>query len=59
MSYQVNFKLFVPECEYWETEIITNMQRELHEAAMLVFERNGLHNKQVGLSSAEVSFLMK
>ena len=59
MSYQVNFKLFVPECEYWEAEMIANMQKELHEAILLVFERNKFHNRQVGLSHAEVAYLSK
>ena len=59
MSWQVNFRLFVPDCEYWEAEVVAKLQRELHESFMEVIYRNGIEGKQVGLSSAEISYLNK
>lgn len=58
MSYQVNFKLSAFNCDYWQTEAIAKLQRELHDACLLVFERNSIQ-VQVGLSPAEVTYLKR
>lgn len=57
MSYQVNYRLFLCDCQYWEAEAAAKLQAELHDACMKVFKENGLGNRQCGLSSAEVSYL--
>jgi len=59
VSYQVNFRLFVPNCEYWESERVLKLQKDLHEACMKVVEESGLKDKQVGLSAGEVVYLPK
>lgn len=58
MSYQVNYRLFVCDCEYWEAEAIAKLQRELHDACIKVLQDNHF-SKQIGLSSAEITFLNK
>ena len=57
MSYQVNFRLFIPDCTCEEAEAASKLQREFHEAAVQVMQRNGFHSKHVGLTSAEVAHL--
>jgi len=59
VSYQVNFRLFVPNCEYWESERVLKLQKDLHEACVKVVEESGLKDKQVGLSAGEVTYLSK
>lgn len=56
MSYQVNFRVFIPDCEYWETEKIPLLQKEMHEALVKILHNNGFP-KQLGMTSAEVSYL--
>lgn len=58
MSYQVNYRLFVTDCEYWEAELAASLQSLLHEAIVRIMQQNGVQ-KQVGLSSAEVTYLNK
>lgn len=58
MSYQVNWRLSAYHLDYWQTEACQNLQKELHDAILLVFERNSLQ-VQVGLSAAEVTYLPK
>ena len=58
MSYQVNYKLFITSLEFYEAEIISKLQCELHEAAIKVIE-GYVKGKQIGLSSAEVTYLTK
>lgn len=58
MSYQVNFKLSAFDCDYWQTEAISKIQKELHDACALVFERNSLQ-VPMQLSAAEVVYLKK
>lgn len=59
MSYQVNFRLFIPDCEYWEAESLRMLRKELHDACMKVVQDAGLKSKQVGMSAAEVAYLTK
>ena len=59
MSYQVNFRLFVPDCEFWESEAVAKLQRELHDACVDVIYKAIGSNKQIGLTSAEVVYLNK
>ena len=59
MSYQVNFRLFIPDCEYWETEALRMLQKEFHDACVKVIKDAGLPTHQTGLTSAEVTFLPK
>ena len=59
MSYQVNFRLIVPNCEYWESERVLKLQKDLHEACVKVVEESGVKDKQVGLSAGEVVYLSK
>ena len=58
MSYQVNYRMFIADCEFYEAEILSKLQCELHEAVMKVIE-GYVKGKQVGLSSAEVVYLNK
>ena len=59
MSYQVNFRLFVCDCEFWEAEAVSKLQAELHDACMKVIQDNHIKHKQIGLSPAEVTYLTK
>lgn len=59
MSYQVNFRLFIPDCEYWEAENLRMLQKELHDACVKVVQDAGIKGKQIGLTSAEVAYLSK
>lgn len=59
MSYQVNFRLFIPDCEYWEAEAFRMLQKEFHDACVKVVADAGLPMKQIGLTSAEVAYLQK
>lgn len=59
MSYQVNFRLFIPDCEYWEAEAFRMLQKEFHDACVKVVTDAGLPTKQIGLTSAEVAYLQK
>jgi len=59
VSYQVNFRLIVPNCEYWESERVLKLQKDLHEACVKVVEESGVKDKQVGLSAGEVVYLSK
>lgn len=59
MSYQVNFRLFIPDCEYWEAELIARLQREIHDACVKAIMDAGIKGKQIGLSSGEVAYLTK
>lgn len=58
MGYQVNFRLALHDCDYWQTEAVTELQAELLDAIKLVFERHRL-SMPVTLSSAEVFYLTK
>lgn len=59
MSYQVNFRLLIPNCEYWEAQAVTKLQREIHDACIKAIEENGVKGKQIGLTSGEVTYLIK
>lgn len=59
MSYQVNFRLFIPDCEYWEAENIRMLRKELHDACMKVIQDAGFKAKNVGMTAAEVAYLSK
>jgi hypothetical protein len=56
VSYQVNFRVFIPDCEYWEAEKMQLLQQEMHEAVQKLVTQAGLH-KRVGMTSAEVVYL--
>lgn len=59
MSYQVNFRVFIPDCAYYEAEIVAKIAQELQEAATKIVEANGVKGKQVGVTSGEVTYLTK
>jgi hypothetical protein len=59
MSYQVNYRFFVPDCAYWEAEKVASLQAELHEAFVRIVTQAGVTNKQMGLPSAETVYLTK
>ena len=59
MSYQVNFRLFIPDCEYWEAEAFRMLQKEFHDACVKVVQDAGFKSKQVGMTAVEVAYLAK
>ena len=58
MSYQVNFHLYVPDCEYWESEQVSLLRQELQEAFIRVLVHAGIP-KQAKVSGPEVAYLAK
>ena len=59
MSYQVNFRLFVCDCEFWEAEAISKLQAELQKACDKVVSDNHIKGKTLALSPAEVTYLTR
>ena len=59
MSYQVNFRLFIPDCDYWETEALQMLRGELIEALRTAAEGAGIHGKTIGICPVEVVYLSK
>lgn len=59
MSYQVNFRLFIPDCEYWETEALQMLRGELIDALKDAAEKAGVHGKTIGICPVEVAYLAK
>ena len=59
MSYQVNFRLFFPDREYWEAEQISQLRSDLQKACEKVIDDHALTRKAVVVSSAEVTYLTK
>jgi hypothetical protein len=57
VSYQVNFRLFVPNCSHAEAEKIATLQKELHDACAKIIFASVVAEKQVGLTAAEVVYL--
>jgi len=59
MSYQVNFRLLVPDCAYWEAEAIAQLQGELQEAFARIVTQHHIVGKEVCLHGAEITYLTK
>lgn len=59
MSYQVNFRVYVPGCEYYEAEIAAALATEIQLAVQKLMRENGVVEKSVGVTSGEVTYLSK
>ena len=59
MSYQVNWRIFVPDCEYWETEVLNNLNAQVQMAVRQVILDSLGKGKEVVVTSAEVVYLNK
>lgn len=59
MSYQTNFRVFIPDCEFWETEILSKLRDDVMQAVSNVVERNLGKRKEVAVTSPEVVYLNK
>ncbi len=59
MAYQVNWRVFVPDCEYWETEVLNNLHAQVQMAVRQVILDSLGKGKEVAVTSAEVVYLNK
>lgn len=59
MSYQVNFRVYIPDCAYYEAEILAKLSQDIQEAVSALVEGSGVKGKKVGTTSAEISYLVK
>lgn len=59
MSYQVNWRVFVPDCEFWETEVLNNLNGQIQAAIKQVVVDSLGKSKSVAVTSAEVVYLNK
>lgn len=59
MSYQVNFRLMIPDCAYWEAEHASKLRTEIEVAIQRLIKEQGLPGRRVVVGSAEVSYLTK
>lgn len=59
MSYQVNWRVFVPDCEFWETEVLNNLNGQIQAAIKQVVVDTLGKSKNVAVTSAEVVYLNK
>lgn len=59
MSYQVNWRVFVSDCEFWETEVLNNLNGQIQAAIKQVVVDTLGKSKNVAVTSAEVVYLNK